>query len=347
MPHSPRARGRKDDPDMLSWLTFLACSAAIFISGYRLSHNGDIIAEKTGMGRSWVGIVLIASVTSLPELLSGISAVAYTNAPDLATGGVLGSCAFNLAILVVMDAQLRGKPLSARVGQDNLMAAGMSITLIGTSAMGLYMSPSGWSFMGVGFYTPIIIVLYLAAMKMIFTHNLRESKDDSTQEDLQYEHHSLRKSIIGFSMDSIIVIIAAIYLPVAGQAIATQTGLGETFIGNALIALSTSLPELVVSLSAIRIGAVDMSVGNILGSNMFNLLVLAVDDIFYRKGSLLNHSDSTQMLPALFSIAMTAIFITGISYRGERKRLLPVGWDTLAIALMFIANLWLLLSLRN
>jgi len=331
---------------MLMWIGFLACSAAIFISGYRLSINGDIIAEKSGLGRSWVGLVLIASVTSLPELVSGISAVAYTDSPDLATGGVLGSCAFNLSILVVMDALLRGKPLSSRLGTDNLMAAGMGITLIGLSALGLFLSDRGWSFMGVGFYTPAIILLYLIAMRLVFLASSRASGDNPAQEDLQYGHLSLRKSVIEFGTDSLVVIVAAVFLPVTCEAIAAQTGLGETFIGNALVALSTSLPELVVSLAAIRIGAVEMSVGNILGSNMFNMLVLAVDDIFYRKGDLLSHSEPHQIVPALASITMTAIFITGISFKADNKRL-PVGWDTLAITLFFVLDMWLLLSMRT
>jgi len=330
---------------MLMWLGFFASSAVILFSGYRLSINGDIIAEKSGMGRGWVGLVLIAAVTSLPELVSGISAVAYTDSPDLATGGVLGSCAFNLSILVVMDYLLKGKPLSSRLGQDNLIAAGMGIALIGVAALGLVLAPGGWSFMSIGFYTPVIIVLYLIAMRLVFRSGAREAADDKAQEDLQYGEHSFRKSIIEFTTDSVIVIVAAIFLPVTCQAIAEQTGLGETFVGNALIALSTSLPELVVSLAAVKIGAAEMSAGNVLGSNMFNMLVLAVDDIFYRKGPLLSHSEPHQIVPALASITMTAIFIVGISFRAEKKRL-PVGWDTLAIAALFVLDMWLLLNLK-
>jgi len=331
---------------MLIWLGFIACSAAIFGSGYRLSRNGDVIAEKTGLGRTWVGIVLLASVTSLPELVSGISAVAYTDSPDLATGGVLGSCAFNLAILVVMDSMLKGGiPLSSRVSSVNLTAAGMGMALIGTSALGLYLAPGGLSFLGVGFYTPVIIVLYLLAMKLAFIQGRQEAANHVNQEDLQYEHHSLGRTALIFGIDSTVVIVAAIFLPVTCEAIAAQTGLGETFVGNALVALSTSLPELVVSIAAVRIGAVDMSVGNVLGSNVFNLMVLAIDDIFYRKGPILSHSESHQIVPAILSLIMTAIFITGVSFKAGRKRL-PVGWDTLAMAAIFLLDMWLLLTLK-
>ncbi len=66
-----------------------------------------------------------------------------------------------------------------------------------------------------------------------------------------------------------------------------QTGLGEAFVGSLFIAITTSLPEIVVSLAAVRIGAVDLGIGNVLGSNLFNLLILGLDDVFYRQGPLM------------------------------------------------------------
>ena len=81
---------------MLLWIGFIICTAAIVFAGMRLSKYGDIIAEKTGLGRTWIGVVLMASVTSLPELVTGISSVTYAGVPDIAAGDVLGSCVFNM-----------------------------------------------------------------------------------------------------------------------------------------------------------------------------------------------------------------------------------------------------------
>ena len=85
------------------WIQFAICLGLIGWGGFKLSRYGDVIAEKTGMGGTSVGLVLMASVTSLPELVTGISAVSIANAPDIAVGDVLGSCVFNLLIIVVLD----------------------------------------------------------------------------------------------------------------------------------------------------------------------------------------------------------------------------------------------------
>ncbi|MEK7789952.1 MAG: sodium:calcium antiporter, partial [Planctomycetota bacterium] len=84
---------------MFLWFGFIVCTAVIVYSGTKLAKYGDIIAEKTGLGRMWIGVVLMASVTSLPELVTGISSVTYAGVPDIAVGDVLGSCVFNMLIL--------------------------------------------------------------------------------------------------------------------------------------------------------------------------------------------------------------------------------------------------------
>ncbi len=97
---------------MLLWVGFIVCTSVIVYSGTRLSKYGDIIAEKTGLGRTWIGVVLMASVTSLPELVTGISSVTYAGVPDIAVGDVLGSCVFNMFIISFLDAMHRPAPIS-------------------------------------------------------------------------------------------------------------------------------------------------------------------------------------------------------------------------------------------
>ena len=103
---------------MFLWLGFLICTAVIVYSGIRLSKYGDIIAEKTGLGRMWIGVVLMASVTSLPELVTGISSVTYAGVPNIAIGDVLGSCVFNMLILAFLDAIYKPMPISAKAHHE-------------------------------------------------------------------------------------------------------------------------------------------------------------------------------------------------------------------------------------
>lgn len=82
---------------MLLWIQFLSFSAIILFAGTQLSRYGDILAEKTSLGRTWIGVILLAMVTSLPELITGMSSVVVFDVPNIAVGNVLGACGEVLA----------------------------------------------------------------------------------------------------------------------------------------------------------------------------------------------------------------------------------------------------------
>jgi len=159
--------------------------------------------------------------------------------------------------------------------------------------------------------------------------------------ELQYENISMKTAVYHYSLNAVIVIFAATFLPKIGEGIAENSGLGQTFVGNILIALSTSLPELVVSVSAVRMDAVDLAIGNLFGSNIFNILILTVDDIFFIKGPLLSFVNPNHVISALSAIMMTAIAVIGLTYRTERKRLF-LAWDSIGIVLVYLLNLMLM-----
>jgi len=128
-----------------------------------------------------------------------------------------------------------------------------------------------------------------------------------------------------------VVIVSAVLLPKIGEGIAETTGLGQSFVGNIFIALATSLPEVVVSTAAIRMGAADLAIGNLLGSNIFNIFILGIDDIFFTKGAILSVVNQNHMISALSAIAMTAIAAIGLTYRAEKKRLF-IAWDSAGLS---------------
>jgi cation:H+ antiporter len=137
-------------------------------------------------------------------------------------------------------------------------------------------------------------------------------------------------------LNAVVIIAAATYLPHLGERIAELTGLGRTFVGSIFIAVSTSLPELVVTVGALRIGAIDIALGNLFGSNLFNIGILAVDDVFYTKGPLLSNVSPNHIVSALAAITMTAIAIIGLTYQTTTKRHF-FAWDSIAIVLVYIA----------
>jgi cation:H+ antiporter len=331
---------------MLVWLEFLAVTALILFSGTKLARYGDVIADKTGLGRLWLGLVLMAGVTSLPELATGLSAVS-TGLPDIAAGNILGSCVFNILILGVLDTLSRKVPLSSKINQANILSAGMSILFLGGVSLSLFLGDRlpglGW----IGIYTPLIIAGYLGTMRMAFKFEKRRTATAGLLHELETAAPgiTLKKAIVRYVLHAAVVVGAAIFLPSIAERIAAMTGLGETFVGNIFVAVSTSFPELAVSIAALRIGAVDMAVGNIFGSNIFNMFILAIEDIFYFKGPLLSFVQGQHMIPSLLAMAMTGLAIAGLIYNAEKK-LFVWAWDSFGIIVLFAVNLVLLYLLH-
>ena len=305
------------------------------------------IREKTGLSKVWIGMMLMASVTSLPELVTGISSVTIAGVPDIAIGDVIGSCVFNIFIIAILDAFYRIIPLSAKAQEGNILSAGFGIVLISMVSIsifaGKYISPLGW----IGPYSLFFIIIYVIAIRLVYSYEKRHIAALIKEKaiELKYEKMTMKTAVVRYIQNALFVIVAAISLPMIGKGIAETTGLGQTFVGNVFIAFSTSLPEIVVSFSAVRIDAVDLAVGNLFGSNIFNILILALDDIFFFKGPLLSYAHPNHLISSLSAIAMTAIAIIGLMYRSQKKRLW-LAWDSIGIILFYITNILFLFSLR-
>jgi cation:H+ antiporter len=317
-------------------LQFLATAVVIVLAGARLARYGDMLGEKTGLGRSWIGVVVLAATTSLPELFTGFGATALAALPDIAVGDVLGSCMFNLLILSMMDA-VHPEPLSTRAHQGHALSIGFGLVLIGVAGTGLVadrrLPVIGW----VALYTPALIVLYFVAMRVIFAHerHRRLAETREVAEELQYGEIPMRTVVVNYTLAAAAVIAAALWLPRLGAELARQTGLGEAFVGSLFIAITTSLPEIVVSLAAVRIGALDLGIGNVLGSNLFNLLILGLDDVFYRHGSLMADVAASHSISIVAIVIMNGLFLIGLTYKALTKRFV-VAWDTGAIAAAWV-----------
>jgi cation:H+ antiporter len=331
----------------MTWLQFLAAALVIVFAGVRLARYGDVLGEKSGLGRSWIGVVLLAATTSLPELFTGFGATALAALPNIAVGDVLGSCMFNLLILSFMDA-VQPEPLSTRAHQGHALSIGFGLLLIGIAGLGLLggprLPPFGW----IGLYTPALFGVYFVSMRLIFTHeqHRRARETQEVAEELQYANIPLRTAVLHYTGAAVLVVGAALWLPQLGAELARETGLGEAFVGSLFIAITTSLPEIVVSLAAVRIGAIDLGIGNVLGSNLFNLLILGLDDVFYRQGPLLNAADASHGIAILAVVTMYALFLIGLTYRVLTKRF-AVSWDTGAMAAVYVTAVMLAYLLRG
>jgi cation:H+ antiporter len=332
---------------VILWLQFAAVMGVIVFAGSNLSKYGDVIAEKTGMGRTWVGLLLMASVTSLPELITGVSAVTYFDLPNIAVGNVLGACMFNMLTIALLDALSGPTPISARAHQGQVLAAGFGILLLGVASMNIAaggkMPALGW----VGSSSLAFFVIYVIAMRTVFLFEKRRIAEfvHEKAEAARYGSIALGKAYRNYATHAVLVIGAAVYLPHLGEQIAAATGLGETFVGTTLIALTTTLPELVVSIAALRIDAADLVYGNLLGSNLFNMAILALDDLLYFKGPLLTSAAPGHIVTANAAAAMTAVAVIGLTYRVSKKRFV-FAWDSLAIVIVYLYAVTMVYMLR-
>lgn len=327
------------------WLGFIVCAGLIVYCGTKLSRYGDVIAEKTGLGHAWTGLILMAGITSLPELINGISSVTIAGVPDIALGDIMGSCMFNILIIAVMDILLGKKQVFSGADKSHFLSLGFGIILIGIVSVSILL-PDMPSIGPVGIYTPAIALIYLAGIKSVWLFEKKTAAPSPAviQADARYGHITLRNAVSRYSQNAAVIVVTATILPFIGERLAEQTGLGDSFFGTLFIGMATSLPELVVSISALHIGATQMAIANLFGSNMFNILIVAIDDIFYTGGGLLSAVSTGHAMTGLMAIIMSAIALLGLTYRPKKKLFLVLGWDSASLILVYVISIWSLYS---
>jgi len=318
---------------------FALCALVIVISGAKLSYYGDVIAERSGLGQAWVGVIAMASVTSLPELVTGVSA-SVIGAPEIAVGDVVGSCLFNLLILGVLDL-LSPTPLFARLRPVHTLSATLGTLLLLAVAIAILTASRAPAIGWVGASSLVLFAGYLMAVRSIFRYERTHDQvaDDNVLAE-RYAHMSLRGAVWRYAATALVLVAAAANLPSLAVGFADATGLAQGFVGTAFVALSTSLPEVVVSIAALRLGAWDMAVANVLGSNLFNVAILAVDDVFFRRGPLLASVSEGHAVTALAAAAMSAIVIVGLIVRPPRL-FGRVSWTLVGLTGVYTLATWL------
>lgn len=331
----------------LIWLKFAVCGIIIVFAGIRVAKYGNVIAEKTGLGGLWIGVVLIAMATSLPELFVGISAVTWADAPDITIGNLFGANTFNLLNLALLDILYQRGPLltAATSRGGHMLTAGLSLVLVSFAAASIFLSGqlSGLDIGWIGIYTPIIFLLYLGMVRMIFVFEKRQRAELPQEAEVtpSYEDISLRKAFVYYAIAAGFIIGAGTWLAFIGAEIAEITGWEQSFVGALVIGFSTTLPEITVSIAALRLGAIDMCIANMIGSNLFNMTIIGVADLFYRQGPVLSAVSPNHTFTGLIVILMTGILIAGLISRPQRKTPLKASWYAIALIIVFLVGAYI------
>ena len=317
---------------MLIALEFIVATAVILAAGSQLSYYSDVIAEKTRLGRVLVGLILLASITSLPELVTGVSSVLTHDLPEIAVGDVLGSCMFNLLIIVMLDRFSRA-PILNEVRKSQKIASMFAIVLLLLITVALVAGDWFPSIMWFGVYSVVIVPAWLIFILTVHRAEVQSVANDLPTYPEPFADITSGRAFSMFSFYAVVIVVVAAYLPVLGEEIAQLTGLGQTFVGTMFVALSTSLPEVAVSVAALRIGASDLAIGNLLGSNLFNLVILALDDFFFTRGPILAEVSMNHAIASVGAASMTVVVLLAITFGSGPKSgsLSPASWAILAI----------------
>ena len=300
-------------------LAFAAAAAVVVLAGIRLSIYGDALGDRTGMGRGLVGLVFLAAVTSLPELVVSLTSVIQCTDPqqgaDLAVGNMLGSNVFNLLILALMALLFPRKFIPGKLAEPHTDSIVYGLAMLAIFALAFAVSGmDGWLIPGLqcSWGTLLLPIAYA----FILRREHRQQKSEKAENHLPAEQalahqpaprfYSVLAGLCG------LIIGGGIILSILGSRMALPPeqggfGLEASLIGTVFLAISTSLPELVISIASVRMGFLDMAVGNVLGSNMFNLLIVFAADTALRGGNLLGHASSKHWTSVGLILAMTLL----------------------------------------
>ena len=317
------------------WVKFLISIIVILICGYKLSKYGDTISEQTGLGKGFIGVLLLGAITSLPEVITTISSVSLVRDVNLAWGNIYGSNLLNLSVIAFCDILIKDNDFR-KFNKNNVLTGALGVIITSIGICGIAVHKKWLILPHVSIFSIIILVTYIAGAYVLF---LNEKNRNSKQEVNNYRNRLDKKIFLYFTINAILIIAAGVNVTYACDEIAKVTGLGSSFVGSLFLALATSLPEIVVSISAIKLGAVSMAVGNILGSNFFNVSIIGLSDIFYfsKSGSIFYDASKIHILTGIIFIILTNIYLTGMVL-GAKKRFIKFGYDSIIIISLYIAT---------
>lgn len=335
---------------------FALLAAGIWLAGTRLAYLLDSISEKTRLTKAFMGLVFLAAATSLPELVTTLSATLQGNAV-LALNNLFGGITMQTAILAVVDIAairlvLTASPITTTPMMQGMLLICLLALVLAASIAGDYaLLPS------LGLASLLAAGAYLLVIRLMQKHeatrdwnpaDLPEEEDVTTPAEPpphDYDAYPLRRLIMLSLASSVVILVTGAFLTQLADVIAKQTGLGSGFIGVTLLAASTSLPELSTTLAAARIGAYGMAMANIFGSNLIMVFLILPADLAYREGPILNEMNASATFALASGILVTAIYCVGLLFRPHR-RILRMGADSLAVAAIYAGSLYLFYTLR-
>lgn len=286
---------------MILLLEYAIVATIVVFAAIKASHYIDLIDRTTKLSGAFLGGVLLSAVTSLPEFFTSLSATIFLDKPALCIGNILGSDLFNIAMLSVLVLLAIRSFSKTKIGRGNIIVSLYMILIYGVMLLN-YFGILDVEFATLNIITFIFIGIYALAVR----HLASESCDGSSCENEEPITLTLRQIVIRFTLTAVVIVVASVILTYITDDIAAKYNLGVGLAGAIFLGVATSLPEVASTIALVRIRNYDIAVGNIVGSNLFNFLVLCTADLFSR-GEIYDYSDFN-VVKLLFFGAIATIF---------------------------------------
>lgn len=339
-------------PDLPLWATvtaFLAAAMVIGMAGIRMAETADRLADRTGIGEAMFGGVLLGGSTSIPGIVASTTAGAQGYA-ELAFSNAIGGIAAQIFFLAIADVVYRRANLEhAAASLTNLTQAGLLITLLILPFIAV--SLPTYTIYEIHPITFAILFGYLFGLRLVLHSRTvpmwRPKRTAETRLDVPHEPKGGRRIMMvlvaRFSILAVVLILAGYVTAICGVAIADKTGISQSVIGAYFTAISTSIPELVTTIAAVRRGALTLAIGGIVGGNIFDTLFLASSDIAYREGSLYHAVSGVPYFLTALSILMTGVLMLGMLQR-ERRGIANIGFESALVFVLYLGGTAVLIA---
>jgi cation:H+ antiporter len=336
-------------PIGINFAVFAVAAAMVWISGTRLVRLVDRLGTRTGIGHAFLGMLLLGGMVSLTEIAT-VSTSAFTGSPSLALNNLLGSASINVFLLAAVDPVSGREALTSFIAKPAILFQSTLVMLL-MVLVAIAITTGDYAIGGIGVWSTLIFVLCLLSLWRSYRYERVDAWRVSDDENLVVKKaptesdggddepsESLRALTFKVVVTGVIIFSSGFALSLAGDAIAEQTGLGQSFVGFVLVGISTSLPELSSIIAAVRIKRYEMAVGDILGSNLFNVLLIFLAEVVYRGEPVLNHVGRFEIAASLLGALMTGILLLGLLERRNRT-ILKMGFDSIALIGTFLCGL--------
>lgn len=318
-------------------LQYVGLSFLVVFSSIKISQCVDELDQRTKLGGALIGGILLAGVTSLPELITSISSTMMLSNPDLAFGNILGSNAFNIFILAVGNIIFIKHRLFNHAGRSNAMT-NLINCIIYVIILFTFYSVTLSHVGHVGTASISIVVLYYLNLKLASSEE--DEKDDKV---MSSTNGSMLSLILRFAFFAIVIVVSSLLVSITTDNIARVSGIGSSFVGAIFLGVATSLPEMTSLISLIRLRNYDIAIGNIVGSNLFNFGIIALTDVLYFSGNIFEIADISNSLLGFVGLAesaILAIMLIGIKIKNRFLYVLP------SILIILVYSYYIMASLK-